>query len=109
MTVSFSSLELWGIFTPLMLAILAIGGLVLEMTFYRNRPRAVGIYTFLGMIVILVFQFGLHAYRMNPDPRLSYPFLVIFAPPSSRLLFAHSVVLSRESAAEARLHGYSTQ
>jgi len=65
MRVTISGVEFWAMFSPLLLALLALGGLVLDMSVWRQRPRAVGVFVFVGLIVILFVQFYLHVGRLN--------------------------------------------
>jgi NADH-quinone oxidoreductase subunit N len=68
MTVNIAGVEIWGVMTPLLLAALAVGGLLLDMSVWRNRPRAIGVYTLAGLFVILFLQYFLQLYRLNLDP-----------------------------------------
>jgi len=75
MTVNIGGVEIWGVMTPLLLAVLAIGGLLLDMSVWRNRPRAIGVYTLAGLFIILLLQYILHMYRLNLDPSQAIGFL----------------------------------
>lgn len=57
--------EFHAISTPLLLSLLVVGGLVLEITFWKNRPRLTGIYTLIGLVIIFVVQVRLQIERIN--------------------------------------------
>ncbi len=64
MTVNIAGFELYALMVPILLGLLALGGLVLDMTFWRARPRAVGVFTFIGLLATIFLQLGLHFYRL---------------------------------------------
>jgi NADH-quinone oxidoreductase subunit N len=57
--------ELHAIFTPLLLALLMVGGLVLNTAFWKDRPRLTGTYTLIGLVIILVVQTRLQMLKIN--------------------------------------------
>jgi len=57
--------DLAGIFTPMMLGLLCVFGLILDAWLGRKKPAWVGGYVFVGLILILAFQVLLHIYRAN--------------------------------------------
>ncbi|MFO8058366.1 MAG: NADH-quinone oxidoreductase subunit N [bacterium] len=73
MPVSIEAIHIWAIFTPLLLGLLLLGGLLLEMTVWKERPRAVGIYTLVGLIAVFIAQAWLHILRLNISTK---PFVV---------------------------------
>lgn len=75
MTVSITGSELYGLYTPILLALVAVGGLLLEMTFWRGRPRAVGVFTLAGLGVTFLGQTALHLYRLNMYKDAVRPFM----------------------------------
>jgi len=74
MSISVTGSEMYAVFTPLLLGVLALGGLVLDMTFFRNRPRAVGVFILAGMAVIAFGQFGVHLTRLAVTEDAVYAF-----------------------------------
>lgn len=63
-----TSSEIWGISTPLLLSCLVLGGLLLEMSFWKNQAKAIGRYTLGGLLVVLFGQWFLHLYRLKMLP-----------------------------------------
>ncbi len=57
--------DLAGIFTPMMLGLLCLFGLILDGWLGKKKPNWVGGYAFVGVIMILIFQALLHLYRAN--------------------------------------------
>ncbi len=67
MNVEITSIELFAISIPLMLGLIALGGLVLDMTAFKKRPRAMGIYVFAGVVIVLFLQWLMHVYQLRTE------------------------------------------
>jgi len=67
------SVYIWSLFTPLLLGLLLLGGIVLEITAWKDRPRYVGVYALAGIIIIFIAQAWLHIFRLNVT---SHPMVV---------------------------------
>jgi NADH-quinone oxidoreductase subunit N len=57
--------EFHAICTPLLLSLLVVGGLLLEILFWKDRPRLVGIFTLIGLVVIFAVQTRLQVEVIN--------------------------------------------
>jgi len=65
MTLSITGFEFYATLTPIMLAVLALGAIIMEITVLRGKPRAIAGFIFAGLAVTLVAQVLLHLYRLN--------------------------------------------
>ncbi len=59
---------IWSLLIPLLLVLVLVGGLLLEMTVWKDRPRNVGVYSLAGIIVVFIAQAWLHIFRLSVSP-----------------------------------------
>lgn len=74
MTQVITSYEIWGVFTPLLLSGLVLCGLLLELTFFKDQPRALGRFMLAGFLIVLLGQWYVHFYRLKMAPAPVSPF-----------------------------------
>jgi NADH-quinone oxidoreductase subunit N len=63
--IEFTKYEFLSILAPILLGCLALGSLVLDMTFWRGKPKLIGIFTFIGLVVIMFAQLAAQIHFLN--------------------------------------------
>ena len=65
MTQVITTYEIWGVFTPLLLSGLCLCGLLLELSFFKDQPKALGRFMLAGFLLVLLGQWYLHFFRLK--------------------------------------------